>query len=259
MSEAAAARKRPRPKSADAESMARILVMNRRRHGRLKVAGVAAMTRPGNPIAVWVVQNLSEGGASVTGDPLPIPGQRIRLALYLAGKPPLWLMAKVLRRQIAGPGGKCALEFEGVSAEQRSAILDALQSEGSRPKGAPAANILVVGRAPQTLEALARELITLGHAPRVVGSPLEAAAWLQRESDVTTVMVEDKLIELDGWNFMKFVRDTWPNLKRVAVASAIHSFRLNIALRSGLADAVVERPFAAVLLARKLGLPTKRR
>jgi hypothetical protein len=61
-------------------------------------------------------------------------------------------------------------------------------------------------------------------------------------------------MELDGWSFVEFVRNTRPNARRIIVASDVHSFRLNFALRSGLADAVVERPFQAATLARKLGI-----
>ena len=40
----------------------------------------------------------------------------------------------------------------------------------------------------------------------------------------------------------------------IAIASKVHSFRLNLALRAGLIDAVVEPPFRAATLAAKLGL-----
>lgn len=224
---------------------------NRRQHRRVDLAAIAAVSVADGPIAVWIVQNLSQGGAQLVGDPLLIPGQRFGMSLYLPGAPPLALTARALRRQVAAREARCAIVFDALSPQQAGAVASALEAAGSRTRSVTVSDLIVGPRGP-VLAALVRELRDMGRTPRLVTSPLEAAAWLQRESSAATLIVAEKLMETRGWNVLKFVRDARPKVKRLVVAGLVHTFRLNMALRSGLADAVIEQPFDAAALAKKL-------
>jgi hypothetical protein len=233
------------------------LVGNRRQHRRGRVPAVAVLPAPDKSVAVWFVRDLSIGGASIMGDSMLISGQRFALKLYLAGHEPLELAARVLRRQLAFRRGQCAVVFENVTAEQ-SAVLTAAIEAWKDPAAMPVPPDTLVASPSDVHGPLMRELAAIGRSALQVPSPFAAAAWLHRGA--VAVLVEQNLIEVGGWNFMNFVRDTWPQIKRLVIAKDIHGFRLNLALRSGLVDAVVEKPFRAAQLAAKLGVePAGRR
>lgn len=224
---------------------------NRRKHRRSQVPAVAVIPAEGGSVAVWHVRDVSLGGACIVGDAMLLSGQRLSLSLYLAGGPPLELSAKVVRRQLATRRGQCAITFEDLHPAQIATLAQAIEAWSDPARAPESPDTLVVASAsPRLLPPLMRELRALGRTPRQVASSFEAAAWLQRDS--AAVLVEQDMIEVGGWNFMHFVRDTWPDVRRLVIAKDIHSFRLNLALRCGLVDAVVDKPFRAAALAAKL-------
>ncbi len=228
---------------------------NRRRHPRVPVTAVATLATEGAPLAVWIVQNLSRGGASLVGvaDAILLPGQHLRFAIHAPGRRPLPLPARILRRQLATRAGRCAVVFDHLSPEQVAAIDETIEAAAVPPGASPAAS-LVVGRASIALGRLVQGLRPLGHEPRLVESPLDAAAWLQRERAAAAVLVEEASLDVDGFHLLEFVREMRPEVKRIAIAKGVHSFRLNQALRAGLADAVIEPPFEPAALAARLRL-----
>lgn len=224
---------------------------NRRKYRRVKVAGVALLTPAERSPAVWIIHNLSMGGASVTVGTGLVSGSVVPLTLLFPDRRPIKVSARVLRRQLSGAAGRCALAFVEVSPEESAAIAAVIHAEETAP--APSATVIVVARASRRRMTLMRTLAALGHEARVTSSPQEAAAWLLRETLATSILVEDKLIEVDGWSLLEFVRDVRPTVQRLAIPDTVHSFRLNLALRSGAAQAVIERPFRTATLAPKVG------
>jgi hypothetical protein len=228
------------------------VVGNRRRHRRSEVPAVAVVPAADGSVAVWHMRDVSLGGACIVGDGMLISGQKFAFSLYLAGGPPLQVVGKVLRRQLATRRGECAITFEGLDAAQTAAMTQAIEAWADPAHAPPSPDTLVVLASPsRLLSPLMRELRALGRTPLQVASPFEAAAWLQRDS--AAILVEQDQVEVAGWNFMNFVRETWPEIRRLVIAKDIHSFRLNIALRCGLVDSVLEKPFRAAALAGKLG------
>jgi hypothetical protein len=227
---------------------------NRRTHERVEVPAVASAGVAGAPLSVWAVRDLSSGGASMRGGPALTPGTRHAITFHVADGS-FTVSARVLRRQVNAPAGQFAVLFEKVDAEQAAAIARALAT-GRGP--ARATHIVVASRPSRARSSLARELQALGHEPAIVESPLGAAALLQARASNAVLLIEDKLIEVDGWSCAEFIRDCRPQVRRLAIASKVHSFRLNLALRAGLVDAAVEPPFRAAALAVKLALPAAR-
>jgi hypothetical protein len=218
---------------------------------------VIAAAAPNGVLSVSAIRNLSVGGALVSGDLPVMPSQRMSIAIYLAGTPPLHVLARALRRQVGTRKGDCALAFEGVSPEQQGVLVWAIDREQGLSS---APFVVVLSAANRRLAAIERGLSALGHEPQVVTSPLEAAAWIERGAKA--VLVEEKLVEIDGWNLLQFLQENRPDVKRVVIGAAVESFRLNLALRSGLAEAVLEKPFTAPAMAQKLGVtaaPNERR
>jgi CheY-like chemotaxis protein len=226
---------------------------NRRRHRRVDVAGIATVGLGTDPLTVWVLQNLSMGGASLVGDSLLIPGQRVTLTLHLPTKKPLPLEARVLRRQLAARRGHTAIAFTALGDAQKNALSDAVEQPFSRANASVKAAI-VVGPSGQSPSNLMHALTGLGYDPRFVTSPLDGAAWLQKEALAAAIMVDEKMIEHRGFRLLELVRDTRPEVRRLVVASSANSFRTDVTLRTGEADAVIERPFHAEVLRARLGL-----
>jgi hypothetical protein len=224
----------------------------RRRHRRVEVPAVAAVFSRGQRLGVFGVRDLSQGGVSIVGDALLVPSERIELLLQLPARPTLALAGRVLRRQVSSPKARsCAVVFEQLTGEQTASLSAALVT--AELKGPPA-SVLVVWRRAGAGSPLERELIGAGHHPLFATTPLEGAAWLQVPGTrIGTVLVDSSLTKSGDWDFLQFLREQHASLRRLLIVDAVGSFRLNLMLRTGLAEAVLEPPFRAAALGRKLG------
>lgn len=219
----------------------------RRRDRRLVTPAVAAVAAGGKHLGIFAIANLSVGGALLVGDELAIPGQFIDVQLQLPGHPLLSMRAKVLRRQVGGR--KCAIRFEPADPATSAAFAAAR----AQPRAVPsAAALMVVWNRPGS-NTLPRDLASHGVEPLVVSSSLEAAAWLRAAGkQITCVLVDYLLAGSNGWDFLQHLREYHPEAKRILLVDGIGNFRLNLLLASGLADAVLEKPWTAAALMKKL-------
>jgi CheY-like chemotaxis protein len=222
----------------------------RRRHRRIAVPAVAAVSVGGKHLGIFAVADLSSGGALLVGDAQVVPTQIVDLQLQISGHRPLALRAKVLRRQV-GPtrGKKVGVRFEPCDASTMTALATACTDPKRLP---PNTEVLVVWNRPGG-STLPRDLETEGVAPLVVASPLEAAAWLRTgDSKLECVLVDYLLAGSNGWDFLQYLREAHPDARRILLVDGIGNFRLNLLLASGLADAVLEKPWNAASLLKKL-------
>ena len=222
----------------------------RRRHRRVALPAVAAVTVGGKHLGIFQVADLSTGGALLVGDGLAVPGQVMELLLQLPGHPSIPLRAKVLRRQV-GPvrGRKCGVRFEPADAAVTAALAAACADPQPLP---PKAEVLVVWNRPGA-SALPRDLANQGVAPLVVSTALEAAAWLRAGGPrLSCVLVDYLLAGSGGWDFLQYLRESHAHARRILLVDGIGNFRLNLLLASGLADAVLEKPWSASALLKKL-------
>jgi CheY-like chemotaxis protein len=220
----------------------------RRRDRRLVIPAVAAITSGGKHLGIFAVADLSVGGALLVGDELAIPGQSIDVHLQLPGHPLLEMKAKVLRRQVGGR--KCAIKFEPLDAATAAAFAAARAQPCAVP---PSASVLVVWNRPGAATTLPRDLASQGVEPLVVSRPLEAAAWLRAGGkQISCVLIDYLLAGSNTWDFLQHLRECHPDAKRILLVDGIGNFRLNLLLASGLADAVLEKPWTAAALMKKL-------
>ena len=219
----------------------------RRRDRRLVVPAVAAVTAAGKHLGIFAVADLSVGGALLVGDEPAGPGQTIEVQLQLPGHPLLALKARVLRRQIGGR--KCAIKFEAPDA----ATAEAFAAARAQPRAMPAgASVMVVWNRPGATT-LPRDLGSQGVEALVVSRPLEAAAWLRAGGkQISCVLVDYLLAGSNTWDFLQYLREGHPEAKRILLVDGVGTFRLNLLLASGLADAVLEKPWTAAALLKKL-------
>jgi CheY-like chemotaxis protein len=224
----------------------------RRRHRRMAVPAVAAVSVAGKHLGIFAVADLSDGGALLVGEALAVPGQLVELLLQLPGHPVLKMKAKVLRRQV-GPsrGKKCGVKFEPLDAATARAFAAARADVRPVPAGA---SVLLLWQRPGGNAALQRELSSHGIVPLVAASALEAAAWLRAGGkQISCVLIDYLMAGSNGWDFLQHLREDHPDAKRILLVDGVGTFRLNLLLASGLADAVLEKPWTAAGLWKKLG------
>lgn len=225
---------------------------NRRRHSRTQAPAIASVVRSDGTTAVWRVRDLSLGGASLIGDAPLAPGERVELTFHLPGRAPVALATRVVRRQLA-TRARTAVAFDAVDGGV-AATLEQVVAAGAARTPETSVTELVVGRGSAGAAVLERELATAGRAVRRVESPLDAAAWLELSTPPTTLLVEEDALVFRGWKLLPHAKDTHPLVRRVVIGNAIQSFRLNLAIRSGLVDGVLEHGCAPEDAARRLGL-----
>jgi hypothetical protein len=223
----------------------------RRRHKRAEVPAVAKVFAGERFLGVFAVSDLSEGGVALLGEALLVPGERVRLEIQLAGRSPLALAARVLRRQVSSPKTRrCALIFDHPPAEQVAALAAAV----AVTEPGPAATVLVVWGRPSGGPALERELVSAGHRALLATTPLDAAAWLRgRGHTIAHALIDHGVARTDEWDFLQYLIDHHPHIRRLLLVDGVESFRMNFILRAGLAQAVLERPFSASAMVKKLG------
>lgn len=226
---------------------------NRRRHRRVRPAAVAALERDQKSLSVWTVKDLSVGGASLMGDGTLSPGEHVQLTLHMPNRPPLPVCARVLRRQLANHG-RTAICFEKLGPSQNSSLDEAVAA-ANEAHAAAAITDLIVGRGSPASALLERELSAVGRLVRRVESPVDAAAWLELATGVTTVIIEEDLMVFHGWKLLPHVREMRPAVRRLVLGNPIQSFRLNMALRSGLVEGVLEQGAAGFDLLCRAGAP----
>jgi hypothetical protein len=223
----------------------------RRRHRRVEVPAVARVFAGDRFLGVFGVADLSEGGVALLGEALLVPGERVRLIVQIANRPTVEVFARVLRRQVSSPKARrCALIFDQpqtVPPEALSEAVEAIHAE-------TVATVMVVWGRVSGGPALARELVAAGHRPLVAASPLEAAACLRgRGHAMSIALIDHTVARTTEWDFLSYLVEHHPQVKRILLVDGAESFRMNFMLRAGLAQAVLERPFSAAALVKKLG------
>lgn len=221
----------------------------------MALPAVASLSADGKHLGICAVTDISPGGALLVGDAPAGPGQTVELTLQLPGHEPVCLQGKVLRRQL-GPvrARKCAVKFIAPSSKTAAALAHACANATAFPE---AVQTLVVWNRPGSGGALPKDL-TGARAPRsmIVATPLEAAAWLRAGGTrIGCVLVDYLIAGSNGWDFLQYLREAHPETKRVLLVDGIGNFRLNLLLASGLADCVLEKPWNAAALAKKLARP----
>ena len=214
--------------------------------------GTAVVLAANRYSGLYLVENLSAGGALLVGDALS-PGERIRLLLHLPGLKPMSISAEVLRRQDSD-AGQClvAVAFRDLSPKFEDTIQDvvlATLSIGSLPP-ISGTEVLVVDDSHGVRSALARDLLALGRRAASAATPLDAVGWLSDNPQrFDTAIVDLRLGHADGLEFLAFLTDDHPTLHRVLMSGNISPSQLQLAVVSGRAHAVLDKPWTRDSLA----------
>jgi CheY-like chemotaxis protein len=104
--------------------------------------------------------------------------------------------------------------------------------------------------------ALARDVQSLGHNAVATATSLEASWALQqrRLPSIQAAVVDLFLGGEDGTHLLAFLADQYPSVRRVLLSGAVRSCQLELALASGRAHAVLEKPWSMEGLALAIGV-----
>jgi hypothetical protein len=187
---------------------------DRRSHGRSDLLATAIVVHRNRPVGWFVVQNLSAGGALLTGSHAVEAGQRVRVLLRLSAQRMVAVWGKVVRRSpSAGGVVSLAVAFPHPS----DVTQDVLQEEALASllrAGRPA--VLVLSDRRDVRMGLAGQVERMGRAVRTAGTPLDAVRWLEDPAaHIDTVVVPRSMGRPGAFAMLGFFADEYPALRRV--------------------------------------------
>lgn len=189
---------------------------DRRSHGRSDLWATAVVLHRGRPVGRFVVQNLSAGGALLTGSHSLDVGRRVRVILRFSAQRMVAVWGRVVRRSPeAGGVVSLAIAFR----HPTDATQDTIQEEalaGLLRAGRPA--VLVLSDRPTVRLRLAGQLELLGRAVRVASTPLDALQLLESPGEsIDTVLVPRSMGHPGAFVLLGFFAEEYPSLRRILV------------------------------------------
>lgn len=156
---------------------------DRRLDPRVDLGGRALLFSRGDPIGRYKLENISAGGALISGDRDLRPGHLVHALLDLAtGDEPLRMTASVRQVREASEGVDLAIAFRALSADQEDAIHDAvlraLLRQGDRTRRLP---LLVFEPRRRVREELEAEIRSFGLPVHAVGTLGDAVRELEED------------------------------------------------------------------------------
>jgi CheY-like chemotaxis protein len=215
------------------------------------VVGTAVVLAANNRYSgLYLVENLSAGGALLVGDARTV-GEQLKLFLHLPGMKPMSISAEVLRQEGSDAESFVAVTFRNLSKKFectiREVVLATLESLRAGPE------VLIVDDSVGVRRALERDLYALGRYAVSAATPLEAVDWLTDDTRCfDTAIVDLRLGHADGLEFLTFLTDGHPVLRRILMSGNIPFSLLRLAVVSGGANAVLDKPWSRESLARAL-------
>jgi len=221
-----------------------------RRHPRAELAATAVVLTATRYVGTYLVRNLSAGGALFVGDALLAVGERIRILLRIAGLPPISLEAEIVRTEHREFGERF---FAAVFRSVPAPVEDTLQRlvtrhlENQRESPSP---VFVLDDSHEMCVALGRDLLTLGRQAVTATTPLDAITRLHAgQVSMDTVIVDARFGQADGIDFLSFLADDQPLVRRILMSSDFHSGQLDLAQASTRAHALLVKPWDQETLA----------
>lgn len=191
--------------------------IERRRHSRSYVAGVAVVTHPGHAdTGACLVRNLSPGGALLLSSPPLSPGETCRLVLTAPGLMGEQIEARVHRAGATSDGAAwTAVEFLGMTETQMLRLKRVVALELGAAD-APAA--LVVDGSSAQLQTIAAHLATHSRRSYLANSALTAIQWLDEQSrGIAIVLAGEKILGTTATALLDYVGETYPRMHRIEI------------------------------------------
>ncbi len=186
------------------------------------------------------------------GHPLTRVGEPVEAMVKLTGATPFGLRAHIVRPPRAGAAlPQFAIRFDDLSADAEDLIHQIWLASHENPR--PPA-VLVVARSRSMRRALAQLLEADGWRVISAGAPLEAMdRMLLDEADLRWIIVLDRLTQTSGIEFLTFVGDAYPGVRRLLISRPDAYRAARGAVNIGVADAALLQPVGKARLEQIIG------
>ncbi|HET6344087.1 MAG TPA: PilZ domain-containing protein [Myxococcota bacterium] len=228
----------------------------RRKHPRFAALSPALVVGEGGVTGHCLVEDLSAGGARISGCPDLLVGEVVRLLLQLPGRGPFSLAGRVVRRlQESAPGRGVAfgISFARVPVNAGGTVEGTVQAlaESHNPDDTV---VLVVDHSTHTCLNLVQDLGRVGRKAIAVTTPLDAIEWLlDGGSHIDTALVDIVMGQSDGCDLLSFLADEYPGVRRVVISDPMRAFQLERARQLTSPHAVLSKPWNVDQLAQIFG------
>jgi CheY-like chemotaxis protein len=218
-------------------------LVERRSHERGRIAAIAIVWSQDRRPTRYVVEDLSAGGALLSGGPELALGENLALSLHVAGVHLVDVRADVIRH---APAKGTAVAFRNVHALDedmiQQAVLGAL--EAFRRGDCPARHVLVVDDSETICKTLQRELGDLGHHVACAWTLDQASAQINDPYVRFDIAIVDLSVgSLEGLDLLKTISDTHPGVHRVLMSGRVSHDQLKLAKVMGKADVILPKPW----------------
>jgi CheY-like chemotaxis protein len=218
--------------------------LDRRREVRARDLDMTAVVRGENgDSGVFVVENLSSGGARLVGAIAFGEGERIAIALSGGGLQTVELSAEVVRATLHDASWAIAVSFRDLADPIHDVIVRVVLQAIARQRAAARKIVLVVDDERPIQVALAHELTLLGLEPHAVGTPHAVIGCLHDPAmDIHTVFVDLGLGVCDGLDVVDYLANAYPDIRRIVMSGAREN-DLQHAVATGKAHAMLHKPW----------------
>ena len=227
----------------------------RRSHPRFAALSPALVVGEAGMVCPCLVEDLSGGGACITGAPGLVVGEMVRLLLQLPGRRPFSLDGRVVRRlPDAGPAARFGLSFARMTGPAVRSLDDTVASlQLDRLQGD--ALVLVVNGSTRSCATLVHDLHGMGHRAIGVTTCLDAIEWLlDGGGHIATALVDQVLGDGPGIELLTFLADEYPQVHRVLLCDPLRPLHPGAADDPYPASVLLPRPWARAQLQAALHL-----
>lgn len=222
--------------------------LERRRTYRINMPNVWAECSSNQDAGRYQVENLSQGGALLHGEPAFPIRTPLRIQLSIPGHRSVTVDGVVTRHYEKGSDTpQLAVEFGYLSDEEQDTLEEAIAGEVIRELS-PA--VLVCDARDWEGSALARTIGSLGYTPIRVKTPLGLIRHLIAENPpIRAVVLGMHLRKTRVLDVVSFLAEYYPHVRRILVARPSWRTRK---VASGMVHEIVRKPWTADMLRQAL-------
>lgn len=237
----------------------------RRRAPRFSLLSLATVFGEGGQARPCTVQDVSSGGALLTGAVSLLIGEAVCVVLPLRDTHAIKMVGRVVRRRApqarGGPAGAAhagalaaaedervcsyGVMFVGASLEAAGRALRAVDAaQLAPPRHTPRTPVLVLDVSADACAPTVAVLAAAGVPAVAVTNAFDALGWLLGEADFCACVVNPRPKETEGAELLRYLADEHPTLRRVAIhagGAAVPQLPAEVVLPGPLEAAHVQR------------------
>ena len=224
----------------------------RRKHPRFAALSPAMIVGPNGVSGHCLVEDLSAGGARISGIFQLALGESVRLLLQLPGRGPFSLVGQVVR-QFAAAGANHPASYgvsfvaapDAVTGTHDQTVTALRQVHSVDPV------VLVVDDSTRTCFSLVKDLHMAGRKAIAVTTALDAIEWLlDGASHIDIALVDVVLGNADGCDLLNFLADEYPQVRRVLMSDSLHMPEVRRVQEDTRPHLVLHKPWSSHQLAQ---------